>query len=183
MTAHGGEASDADLLARRYDTGGIENLFRREAPGLLRYFRRKTGGDESASDLVQDVFLKASTITGWSAIANPAAYLQRIARNLLIDRARKAKPMGQVRIVPLETIGDIAVPPGQHADIEARDMLKAYEDALATLSEKSRNVFLLHRTEDLTYREIAERLDITISTVEYHMMRALAHIDWMLWGK
>lgn len=183
MTARSGDTRDAKLFAAHGDGSHVEALFRREAPGLLRYFQRKTGGEESASDLVQDVFVRASTVTSWSAIANPAAYLQRIARNLLVDRKRRARPMAEERVVALETMDEIAVPPDQHACLEAQDLLETYEKALATLSEKSRIVFLLHRAEDLTYREIAERLGISISTVEYHMMRALAHIDRMLWGQ
>ena len=44
-------------------------------------------------------------------------------------------------------------------------------------SEKTRKVFLLHRVEELTYKEIGERLGVSIPTVQYHVARALAHLD------
>lgn len=41
---------------------------------------------------------------------------------------------------------------------------------------KTRRVFLMHRVDELSYREIHERLGISIATVEYHMMRAIGQI-------
>ena len=41
-------------------------------------------------------------------------------------------------------------------------------------------MFLMHRVEELSYREIHEELGISIATVEYHMMKALAHIARMV---
>lgn len=71
---------------------------------------------------------------------------------------------------------DVASPPEQELDMEAADLLRLYESAIADLSEKTRRVFLMHRVDELSYREIHQRLGISIATVEYHMMKALAHI-------
>lgn len=158
-------------FATSAEPDGIGDLFEAEAPRLHRYFRQKTGDSDAAADLVQDSFLKmvAAPRTG---LANPAAYLQRIARNLLADRFRKGQRQGRRDHISLDEC-DVAVPPVQ-------EELYRYEQAVAGLSEKTRVVFLLQRVEGLTYEQISRKLGISISTVEYHMMRALAHIDRVL---
>lgn len=60
--------------------------------------------------------------------------------------------------------------------MEAADLMSLYEAAVDSMSPKTREVFLMHRVDELTYREIHEQLGISVATVEYHMMKALAHI-------
>ncbi|KTE17860.1 RNA polymerase subunit sigma-24 [Sphingopyxis sp. H115] len=108
-------------------------------------------------------------------LVNPAAFLQRIARNLLINRAISSR-RNKVVLLPLQDGHDLASPPEQGLEIEATDLLRLYERAVSGLSEKTRRVFLMHRVEELSYREIHQRLGVSIATVEYHMMKALAHI-------
>ncbi len=153
----------------------LDLLFRSEAPRLLRFFRGRTRNAEAASDMVQDAFVRLAGRSERGDLSNPAAYLQRIARNMLIDRKRRTAPIE----LPIEE-QDLTVPPRQEEGLAARDLLRLYEEAVAGLSDKTRTVFLLQRVEGLTYEQIRTRLGISIATVEYHMMRAIAHIDRML---
>ena len=155
----------------------IEQLYEEEGPRLLRYFQRKTGNCHTAPDLVQDAFARLAGVGRLTELANPAAYLQRIARNLLADRARN--PHVREAFVPLEE-WDAQATPKQEDALVADDMLRRYEAAIAEMPERTRMVFLLHRADDLTYRQIAKRLGVKLWTVEYHMKRALTHLDRML---
>lgn len=155
----------------------IDRLFRSEAPRLRRYFHRQTGDHEAARDLTQEAFLRLSGLPQYGEIRSPLAYLQRIARNLLIDRSRrKAMQLAAAHSPYDENFGPHAEPEQNYA-IEARDLLKRYERALDSLSFKTRRIFLMHRVDDMTYSQIGDALDISIGTVEYHMGRALAHLD------
>jgi len=107
-----------------------------------------------------------------SRLANPAAFVRRIARNLLIDRSRRRQT--DVTVFPLDENRDIASPPEQMLELEAADLRRIYEDAVRSLPEKTRCVFLLSRDDELTYGQIGERLGITVATVQYHMVRAIA---------
>lgn len=153
----------------------LDRLFRSEAPRLLSFFRGRTGNADAASDMVQDAFVRLAGRSRQGGLSNPAAYLQRIARNMLIDRTRRTAPVE----LPIEE-QDLSVPPRQEEGLAARDLLRLYEEAVAGLSDKTRTVFLLQRVEGLTYEQIGTRLGISVATVEYHMMRAIAHIDRML---
>lgn len=150
----------------------LEDTFRTERDRLLHYLRRRVGHD-AAPDLVQEVFARAASSEQAGHLINPAAFVRRIARNLLIDRAR-ARKAGNVILFPLDEERDISVPPEQGLAIEAADLLRVYEQAVDSLSEKTRRVFRMSRNDNLTYRQISGELGITVATVEYHMMRAIA---------
>ncbi|MGC6399043.1 RNA polymerase sigma factor [Sphingomonas sp. FW199] len=152
--------------------GTLEAAYRRERPALLRHFRYKASADE-AEDLMQETFVRAAGSRQTGALANPAAFLRRIARNLLIDRHRRRARHPEWNDGPEI---EIAVNADQEHQLEAQDLLRLYESAINSLSPRSREVFLLHRVEELSYRDIHARLGISVATVEYHMMKALAHI-------
>lgn len=153
---------------------GLEDAFVTERSRLLRYLGRRAGQD-AAPDLVQEVFLRAIGSGQSRRLVNPAAFLQRIARNLLIDRSRK-RARDNIVVFPFEEERDTASPAEQEWGIEVADLLKLYESAIDGLPDKTRRVFLLHRVDELSYRDIHRKLGISIATVEYHMIKALAHI-------
>ena len=157
------------------DTVFIEQLYEAEAPRLMRYFQRRTNDANSAADMVQDAFIRLAGFPRLGDLANPAAYLQRIARNLVVDRARR-RAAREAMHVPLSD-WDGEAQPIQEEAIIARDTLKLYERAMDELPERTRTIFLLQRVEGMTYRQIAEKLDVKLWTVEHHMKRAIAHID------
>jgi RNA polymerase sigma-70 factor (ECF subfamily) len=151
----------------------LDNAFRNERTALVRYLRREVGPD-AASDLAQEVFCRAAGSAQADKLQNPIAFLRRIARNLLVDRHRREQRTGIA--LPFDEARDAACEPSQEHAIEAADLLRLYEKAVAGLPEKTRTIFLLHRVEERSYREIHELLEISTATVEYHMMKALAHI-------
>ncbi len=61
--------------------------------------------------------------------------------------------------------------------MEASDFMRRYEEALSELPSRTREVFRLHRQEELTYQQIAETLGITVDGVKYHMKKALLYLD------
>lgn len=138
---------------------------------LLRYFNRRVGHD-AAPDMVQEVFARMFGTGTLERIENPSAYLTRIARNLLIDRARHKKRDGTI-FFPLDENRDAASRAEQTWRIEAADLLRLYRQAVRAMPLKTRRVFVLHRLRHRSYKQIAEQLGISVATVEYHMMRAL----------
>lgn len=163
--------SDTGTAARHED---LATTFRTEQRKLLRYFRRRATQDQAA-DLVQEVFVRAASSSQLGKLANPAGFVKRIARNLLIDRARRSAA-NNVVFFPIDEQRDLAVAPEQEHALEATDLLRIYDHAVGGLPEKTRRVFLMHRVDEYSYREIHEQLGISIATVEYHMIKALRHI-------
>ncbi|WEK43254.1 MAG: RNA polymerase sigma factor [Candidatus Sphingomonas colombiensis] len=155
----------------------LEKIYRSEAKGLSAYFGRRLRGDDEASDYVHEAFARLARHMSRHSILDPGHYLRRIARNLLFERTRRLRTRTAWLAVPLGPEHEPSIAPDQSFRIELDDVLKTYRRVLEELPDKTRQVFLLHRVDELTYKEIGEQLGISIPTVQYHVARALAHID------
>lgn len=155
-------------------------MFRNHRASLFHFLRRKAGPDE-APDLVQEVFARAAGSDQRHQLINPGGFLRRIAQNLLIDRARRRRT-SPTALFSFREESDGGAAAEQEWNIEAADLLRLYEEAVDGMPPKTRRVFLMHRVDELSYREIHEILGISIATVEYHMMKALRHISKVVDG-
>src|SRR3546814_16557848 len=99
-----------------------------------------------ASDL-QDAFARLAGVGRLTELANPPAYLQRIARNLLADRARNRH--AREAFVPLED-WDAEAAPAQDNALVAGYTLRPHEEAIDVLPTSQRMGFLLQRAEPPT---------------------------------
>ena len=170
-----GGAPALDDAQRRVDL-----LYRDHAPTLRRRLRGRLGSDE-ANDLVHEAFARLLGAGSLHRLREPGAFLNRIVRNLLIDRSRRLATRP-----PHVAIGDevpIAVPPEQGAALEVEQMRQRYRELVASLPERMREVFVLHRVEGLSYKDIAGRLDISVRTVEWHIAEAIVRISKGLDGE
>lgn len=140
---------------------------------MKRYFDWKAG-PEASQDLVQDVFAKALAGAQANRLENPAGYLWRIAQNLVVDTMRKRRR--QPAQVEFDETQHSQTDFDQSALLEAGELQRRYERALATLSPRTREIFLMHRVDEYTYQEIAQKVGVTCAGVEYHMSKALVHL-------
>lgn len=155
----------------------LARLYRDEAPRLRRRLRARLAADE-ACDVVQDAFARLLGSGGLGSLRRPEAFLNRIVANLLIDRARRAATRGeQLRID--EDI-ELSVAADQVEQIELAQMQERYRAAVARLPDRMQQVFILHRVDELGYKEIAVQLGISTRTVEWNMAQAILRMTRML---
>ena len=169
-----------DCLVPGDEDALLAELYRSESPKLVRILSRQAGSSEDAQDLVQDVFFRFARLRGrWPAsLDRPQAYLRRIANNLLKDRAKSDfRHCAALHVVADE---EVLQGPDQHRLLESRDMLRRLETAMMRLRPKTREIFMAHRIDGMTYAQIAERSGLTVKGVEKQMSKALAQIDRML---
>lgn len=149
-------------------------MYRAEAPRLVRFLRKRLPRTEDPQDFVQEAFARLAGSNPRTLLRNPEAYLQRIVRNLLIDRSRRD---ARIRTVAFAEELDVPIAPDQDREIEASDMKRLYRDAVDRLPARTREVFLLSRVEEIAYKDIAARLGISIRTVEWHVAEAIVRIE------
>ena len=153
----------------------LDKLYRAQAPRLLRFFARRADRQD-VPDLVNESFVRfagAAAMTE-NGFEQPEAYLSRIATNLLRNRARAALQRSVARHVCAD---DVALPANDAlATLEARDMLNRLEAAMAKLSPKTREIFMAHRLDGLSYKQISADTGLSVKGVEWHMSKAIAHI-------
>jgi RNA polymerase sigma factor (sigma-70 family) len=173
--SHSPVEGTADIMSDHH----LADLYRTESPRLVRVLSRRTRNTDDAHDLVQDVFFRLARLRGQGALLErPQAYLRRIASNLLKDRAKSASRQS----VALHVVADEETLPGldPHRLLESRDMLRRLEAAIMRLRPRTREVFMAHRMEGLTYAEIADRTGLSVKGVEKQMSKALVQLDRML---
>lgn len=159
----------------------LEQLYRDRAPLLRRRLRGHVRSNEEASDLVHDAFARLLGAPSLEVLRDPGAFLNRIVRNLLVDRSRRLSH--RATHVPIDDAVEIPVPPDQGEAIEVEQMRQRYRELVDQLPPRTREVFLLHRIEGFSYREIAARLDIGVRTVEWHIAQAIVRISRGLDGE
>jgi RNA polymerase sigma-70 factor (family 1) len=159
-------------------------LFSQNYDALVRFLSTRTGDGEEARDLAQDAFYKVMKVDNVEKMEHPKAYLFQTAANLALNRIRKQKyqEAHQREVASTknpEQEGLIASP--ERAAV-AREQLLQVEKALNGLPSKCRRAFLLHRTRHMTYQQIALELNVSVSTVEKYMIRALEqcrkNVNW-----
>jgi RNA polymerase sigma-70 factor (ECF subfamily) len=145
----------------------------RYGPALRTYFRKKVGPAE-AEDLVQEVFVNLQDRGRVDDIEHVNRYLFRVAANMLTRRSQaKAWDWADhAGIEELELFDELSP---ERALIAKQDLSRLME-ALRHLSPRVEEAFVLHRFEDMTYREIAARMGIKPKSVEALIMRALERI-------
>lgn len=145
-------------------------------PALKRFFEKRVLEHADVDDLVQEVFVRLSRRSALDAIENVQGYLFETAANVLRDRIRRRA----VRHAGDHVEYDEAVHTVEEFSPErvllGKQMLADVVSAIQELPERTRTVFVLQRFEELSYGEIAKRLGISVSAVEKHMMKAIAHL-------
>jgi len=146
-------------------------------PMLLRYFRRHLQHDADAEDLAQEALMRL--FRSPAQVDNAEAYVLRIASNLLRDRFRRDRSHHAGLHEPLDgTLHELpSEEPGSDHVYAGRERLERFLSALDELPPRCRQIFLLQRYEGMTYTAIARQLQVSVSAVEKHMMRALLHLQ------
>ncbi|QMU28001.1 RNA polymerase sigma-70 factor [Adhaeribacter radiodurans] len=151
----------------------VEWLFRKYYAGLCRSLYRTLRDANFAEDIVQEVFLKVwemrESLKMDEAIQS---YLYRSCYNTALNflKTQKAK-------TDIDTLADIM--PGSETAEKQVTLLETEAQvllAIDALPPKTKLVFSMSRFEELSYKEIAERLDISLKSVEKHMGIALQRL-------
>jgi len=148
-------------------------------PALRRYFFRKVPPSE-VEDLVQTVFLNMHRRASADPLESVERYLFRVAAHVLARRHRDGPARLGYRVDELvEPIEDIS----PERILIGRQALDRLRVALADLPPKTREAFILHRYEEMTYAAIAARLQISVSGVEKLIIRALRQLRQAVEGQ
>lgn len=136
---------------------------------LRNYLYYKCGDSDLATDIVQDVFLKVWEKPIDVTSKTIKSLLYKMVNDAFFDHLRKNKVANKY----LSRLDLNLNSNGPDDILEFEELKQQYEVSLATLGEKQRSVFLMSRMEDLTYKEIAGRLSISVKAVEKRMSQAL----------
>ena len=147
-------------------------LIERYEEKIKRYARKFLADHEDINDTLQDIFLKAyENIESFDRKRKFSTWLYRISHNELINALKKKK-----KSLPLFDL-DVFLPISLHdrtlvENIDKKEIGQIINQCLDKLTPKYREPIILYYFENLTYQEIAEVLEIPLSTVGIRIKRA-----------
>jgi RNA polymerase sigma-70 factor (ECF subfamily) len=175
--------------ARRRDPQALHQLVDAYSARVFGLLYRLTGSHETAEDLLQETFLRVvRTIPEYRHRGKFEAWLFRIAANLARDHARRLKRRGLM--LEWEAHGAERFPhrpkptdgaqPDPRAELLRREAEQRLGEALGGLPELDREIILLRHFSELSFREIAELLDVPLGTALARAHRALKRLKTAL---
>lgn len=136
---------------------------------LRSRMRRVMRQAQDVEDVVAEVMARAYATSDFTRVGNGRSYLFQIARNLLIDQARRQKIITLEEIADLDLVADTL---SAERMLQARDHLRKLSAIVDTLPPQCRQAFLLRRVHDMPVKEIAEQMGLSVFTVDKHIAKA-----------
>lgn len=156
-------------------------LYRDHHGWLQGWLRKRLGDREHAADVAQDTFVRLLVSGRMPGPLESRSYLTQIARNLVIDQWRRQR----IKQAYLDSLA--ALPEPESPSLETRaiviETLMQIDAMLDSMPAKVREAFLLSQFEGLTYPQIAERLEVSVSSVQKYMLRAITACYQVLYAE
>ena len=153
---------------------GLAAVFEANRHALHRFLMARRALAEEAEDILQELFLRIGRAPS-DPIADPLAYLYRIADNLLLD-LRRSQSRRNVReaawMAARHGASEIDDQPSAEERLIARERLVVVQRALSRLPERTVEILRRYRLDEVGQKQIAAELGISVSAVEKHLQRA-----------
>jgi RNA polymerase sigma-70 factor (ECF subfamily) len=158
------------------DDGFVHSLFDHHGRALRRFLQARFGGDADIDDIAQEAWVRMQRVRDPASLENARAFLFQTAANLAVDHLRRVDFERQHFLPDEDGVADaprdLSSP---ERSLEADQQLALVEEAIAELPSRCRQAFVMHRTRELTYPEIARQLGVSTSMVEKYVIQALKH--------
>jgi RNA polymerase sigma-70 factor (ECF subfamily) len=155
----------------------LDNWFKREIlvheAVLLRYLKRVWPRPDEVHDLRQEVYVRVYEAARKARPSTPRAFIFATARNLITDRLRRG------RVVRIEAVGDPDVLNVVIDELSPERRLSAWQElkrvtrAFNRLPPRCREIVWLKKVDDLSMREVASQLGVSVRTVENQVLRGM----------
>lgn len=156
---------------RNSDANAFQQLFDFYHEDIFRFLRFKLNDSDTAEDIMQDVFVKVwekrHTLRDNVSIKS---FLFTIANRSALNHIRHSKIVMKFQA---EHQYNSPASESPYLEFERTETHRLIVHAIADLPEKPRTAFLMSRFQDLTYNEVAQKLHISVKTVECHIGKAL----------
>jgi len=151
----------------------LTDVYLKNLTGLRRYLASYFHNRDDIDDVLQDTYVKAIQANDRQEIEAPRAFLYKVAKNLALnEKGRAASRLND----SLEDVQDITLLVNSISLDTAMDQNRrfaAFCKAVAQLPPQCRQVFVLKKVYGLANKEIAEKLDVTVGTVDKHLAKGL----------
>ena len=175
-------AEERALIERckRGDLAAFNDLVRKYEKQVYNFAYRLTGNYDDANDVAQDAFLRVFNAIGtFRGDSSFSTWLFRITTNVFLDERKKAKAHPQTSLDEYMELGESSVArqiedpsPTPDAVLEEAERAQILQKAVGDLPEYQRAMVTLYHSQQKSYEEIAEIMDLPIGTVKSRLNRA-----------
>jgi RNA polymerase sigma factor (sigma-70 family) len=168
---------------RAGDDCAFEELYRRYQPRIAAFVRRKVGDPARAEDIAQDVFFSAlRRLRATDAEIDFKPWVFQIASNAAIDHWRRTSRAEEISVDADEGMRQsdrvrLTGAAGPDSVLVDKERFEHLRGAFDELSEMHTRILVMREFEGLSYREIAERLDVSRGSVESTLFRARRRLE------
>lgn len=159
-------------------TAAVEVIYQEHHSWLQSWLRSRLSSACDAADIAHDTFVRLLSARSDAAIREPRHYLATVARGLVIDRYRRRA----IELAYLETLSSrpevMAISEEEKALII--ETLIAVDKTLVSLGPRTQRIFMMSQVDGMTYQQVATTLDLSLTTVKKHMVRALTECSILM---
>lgn len=142
---------------------------------LVYYVQRMIGDKEKSRDLIQETYMKTIEKSKKINIKNERAFLYKVARNLVVDKARKKQKVFKVEYEESTHFIPKKEQPEEIVLINSRD--EDLKKIIETLPSRSKQAFVLHIMKGYSRQEIAQIMGISVNAVQKHITRGTKKVQ------
>lgn len=139
----------------------------------IRSWLARRTHDLEIDDIIQEMYARLASLDDAEGIRNPRQYAAQTAISIALNLARHARVVPMIPIGDFEELGLASQEPSPERTVKSRDELRELENTLQELPPLCRKAFLLRRVDGLSQKEVADKLGISIKTVEKYMARSV----------
>jgi RNA polymerase sigma-70 factor (ECF subfamily) len=129
--------------------------------------------DLDIDDIVQEMYARLAALDCVDEIRNPVYYAAQAAISIAKNLARHARVVPMISYGDFDELGLASLDPSPERAVNSQEELRELESSLQALSPVCRTAFLLRRVEGFSQKEVAERLGVSVKTVEKYMAQSV----------
>lgn len=139
----------------------------------IRQWLARRAPDLEIDDIIQEMYARLASLETVEDIRNPRHYAAQAAVSIALNMTRHARVVPMIPLADFEELGLASLEPSPERALNSQEELRELEKSLQELPPLCRTAFLLRRVEDLSQKEVAEKLGISVKTVEKYMARSV----------
>lgn len=139
----------------------------------IRSWLARRTHDLDIDDIIQEMYARLASLEDAESIRNPRQYAAQTAISIALNLARHARVVPMIPIGDFEELSLASQEPSPERTVNSQDELRELESNLQELPPLCRKAFLLRRVDGLSQKEVADKLGISVKTVEKYMARSV----------
>ena len=161
------------------ESKAFEELYSNHSKSLYNFIYYKCGSEDQAEDLVQEAFIKMWNNCTKIIFEKAKSFLYTVANNLFLNEVAHKKVILKYNKIPrVDSTNE-----DPEFILEEKEFMVKLQNAISSLTDGQREVFLMSRIDKKSYKEIAELLSISVKAVEKRMHGALLKMRSKINGK